>query len=74
MFPKWAKEIANKEPTQRTEEDVRALVRLLRHLKGFRKYSPQIQQQMCKALRYDRSATQLIPRVLSVSFFSFHSF
>ncbi|XP_028516212.1 cyclic nucleotide-binding domain-containing protein 2 [Exaiptasia diaphana] len=53
-FPLWAKQVAEKPPNKRTDEEVKLLVRLMKQLKGFRRYSPDVQTSFCRVLKYDR--------------------
>lgn len=53
LMPRWAKEIANKEPESRTPQEIHSIVKLMKQLKGFRRYSSKIQEAVCKALKYD---------------------
>ncbi|XP_032218241.1 cyclic nucleotide-binding domain-containing protein 2 [Nematostella vectensis] len=55
-LPNWARLLTSKPPSLRTDAEIKMLVRLTRQLKGFRKYSPQIQFALCRALRYDSFA------------------
>jgi len=53
LMPSWAKEIACKEPEERTKQEIHSIVQLMKQLKGFRRYSSKIQEAICGALKYD---------------------
>ena len=54
FFPNWAKAITRKNPNERTEEDIDSLVKHLRQLKDFRRYTHKAQRLICTVIRYDR--------------------
>ncbi|XP_046846831.1 cyclic nucleotide-binding domain-containing protein 2-like [Xenia sp. Carnegie-2017] len=53
-FPRWAKEITQKAPDNRTEKEVDSMMKILKLLNAFRRYSPGTQRLLCKAVRYNR--------------------
>ena len=52
--PRWATEIFETDPQERSDTDCRRIHALLRGLKSFDKFTEQIQLSMCKSFSYQR--------------------
>ncbi|XP_066299947.1 cyclic nucleotide-binding domain-containing protein 2-like [Branchiostoma lanceolatum] len=52
MFPESAKRVAEKQPADRTPADLRLIGAALRSLGSFRKYPREIQDMLCRVVRY----------------------
>eukprot|EP00057_Strongylocentrotus_purpuratus_P002678 XP_003725008.1 PREDICTED: uncharacterized protein LOC100893466 [Strongylocentrotus purpuratus] len=51
--PRWAKQIAAKEPWERTPEEIIRLYGVMRNMRSFEKFTRRMRMEICRAARYN---------------------